>query len=95
MKFSETPQFEHDCDKACRFLGHVNGRDLYYCVGHDETSDSFVCRYSSEDGAYSSCLVAEVGWHPGMAVAAALAHDAGLIDIFRLRLSKPYGFRKF
>jgi hypothetical protein len=37
------PAFEHDCPK-CRFLGSLDGQDLWYC----EASGDYIRRFGSE-----------------------------------------------
>ena len=44
-----TPHFTHDCDK-CRYLGRLNGEDLYYCETHDE----YVRRFGHMGPCYGS-----------------------------------------
>lgn len=43
------PVFTHDCG-ACRFLGRLDGHDLYFCPTHGEYS----ARYGNEPHQYSS-----------------------------------------
>jgi hypothetical protein len=49
MRYSDQPQFEHDCD-SCKFLGHVLDHDLYYCPGEP----TIVLRWDSEPSHYRS-----------------------------------------
>lgn len=54
MKTLDKPKFEHDCE-CCAFLGHYDGRDLYYHNG-DSESKTVISRYGSR-GTYTSGLV--------------------------------------
>jgi hypothetical protein len=42
-----TPIFAHDCN-MCRFLGRLNGEDLYVCRGE------YICRFGNEEPDYST-----------------------------------------
>jgi len=46
-----TPKFTHDCE-GCKFLGHYEGHDLYYCAGEP----TVIARYGSDGPAYASGL---------------------------------------
>ena len=46
---SSKPAFTHDCD-ACRFLGRLDGADLYYCPN----DGSYVRRFGNEPSEYGS-----------------------------------------
>lgn len=57
MKYSDKPQYQHDCDK-CKFLGHVNDKDLYFCeAGALHKDGTIILRNSSEGYDYHSGLV--------------------------------------
>ena len=43
------PIFLHDC-KACRFLGRINGRDLYFCPNGND----YLARFGSKGEEYTS-----------------------------------------
>ena len=43
------PHFAHDCDQ-CKYLGRLNGEDLYYCEGHDE----FIRRFGDDGPDYGA-----------------------------------------
>jgi len=44
-----SPKFTHDCD-ACKFLGRLNGEDLYFCPNGGD----FVRRFGNEGHEYGS-----------------------------------------
>lgn len=54
----EQPVFEHDC-RACRFLGHHNGHDLYACGNH-----SVVARYGNDGENYVSDFNSVLDYRP-------------------------------
>ena len=69
MKYSDKPQFTHDCD-ACKFLGHVMDNDMYYCPGASEgggltvsESGTIILRRSSEGSDYHSGLGFSREWY--------------------------------
>lgn len=43
-----TPRFQHDC-QSCRFIGNINGRDLWVC-----SNGEFSSRYGSNGAEYGS-----------------------------------------
>lgn len=43
------PVHKHDC-ACCRFLGRLNGEDLYYCIRHGE----YIRRFGSREPDYGS-----------------------------------------
>lgn len=45
------PRFQHDC-QSCRFLGNVNGRDLWVCS--KGSGNEFSSRYGSDEAEYGS-----------------------------------------
>jgi hypothetical protein len=68
------PKFVHDCE-ACKFLGHHDEHDMYYCEGGHPT---VVARYGSDGPDYTSGIeLARVV--PVLAAAKALAVSAGYI----------------
>ncbi len=46
IKGNVGPVFEHDCD-GCRFVGRLNGEDLYACKKADGTVE-YLCRFGDE-----------------------------------------------
>lgn len=50
------PVFTHDCD-VCRFLGHVEGCDLYVCGGENPMLLTVLARFGSFGPDYSSAPV--------------------------------------
>lgn len=46
VSFVSAPRFQHDCNK-CRFLGILNGDDLYTCEGVG--GKTYILRHGHED----------------------------------------------
>lgn len=44
----EKPKYNHFCSN-CKFLGHYNNLDVYYCLG------DVLARYGNDDPDYASC----------------------------------------
>lgn len=82
----ESPKYEHDCTH-CTFLGSTDNRyelekglvDLYFHVSEDGHRSTFIARYSSDGGDYSSGFM--FCWsNPHLNKAMRLAYEKGLIN---------------
>lgn len=76
----QKPQFIHDCERCCQFLGSFDAKDgpadLYFC--QNDILPTLVARYSDEGSDYVSGL-AFVGIHDGITEANRLAVEQGLL----------------
>ena len=50
------PHFAHDCDQ-CKYLGRLNGEDLYYCP----QDDTFIRRFGDRDEE-NGAMAADLAW---------------------------------
>lgn len=71
------PVFTHDCE-SCRFLGHYDGNDLYYCHPKTQLLPTVVARFGDDGPEYTSA-VPVLQLHPSLAEAARLARSQGLL----------------
>lgn len=69
------PVFEHDCD-GCTFLGHVTGKDLWFCP--QAGSPTVIARWSSDGPEYESMSPLSAGLSPALTAARNLAAARGL-----------------
>lgn len=69
------PVFAHVCE-SCRFLGRVDGSDLYFCDSGQRKT--IVARHSNEVGDYTSGLILD-GVDPLITKGANIARERGYI----------------